>query len=167
MLSTRFLRLDTRRHNVAGPPMMIKKVRDATMSMQMPDEERQRWQRLCRRSQEEQARLVGLSDEDRRRERKACIQLVGLCWGDEATTIFLSACSPGPLTGSGFNKHGPFAVAGTWEGNAVSLVVTNTSGSFELRMQWSNDEESGGSGGTLRGIAQENEDEVILHVVKA
>jgi hypothetical protein len=108
-----------------------------------------------------------LSDEDRRRERKACSQLVGLCWGDEATTIFLSACSPGPLTGSGFNKHGPFAVAGTWEGNAVSLVVTNTSGSFELRMQWSNDEESGGSGGTLRGIAQQNEDEVILHVVKA
>jgi hypothetical protein len=51
--------------------------------------------------------------------------------------------------------------------SGVSLVVTNTHGSFELRMQWSNDEESGGSGGTLRGIAQQNEDEVILHVVKA
>eukprot|EP01047_Picozoa_sp_COSAG01_P038832 COSAG01_NODE_3171_length_6469_cov_9.978022_4_plen_817_part_00 len=142
-------------------------VRDVTLSMQMPEEERQRWQRLCHRSQEEQARVVGLSDEDRRREREAHIQYVGLCWGDEATTVFLSACSPGPLTGSGFNKHGPFAVAGTWEGTDVSLVVTNAFGSFELRMQWSNAEESESSGGALRGIAQGNEDEVILHVVKA
>jgi hypothetical protein len=45
----------------------------------------------------------------------------------------------------------------------ISQVVTNFHGSFELRMQWSNAEESGSCGGTLRGIAQENEGEVILH----
>eukprot|EP01047_Picozoa_sp_COSAG01_P063183 COSAG01_NODE_8146_length_2904_cov_10.815686_6_plen_67_part_00 len=56
-----------------------------------------------------QGRRVRQSDEDMRRERNVCIQFLGLCWGDEATTIFLSACSLGlsPAQGSTNTAHSP------------------------------------------------------------
>jgi hypothetical protein len=139
-----------------------------TQWLQMPAEERQRWKRLRQVSKAAFDRLVGQSDDDVQAQRAAHVQLVGMCWGDAATTFFLSACgASGPILGSGFNENGPFAVAGEWvEDDNVCLVVTNRFAPVELRMRWSAD--GGGSGSSaLIGVVENNEGEVTLHVVDA
>ena len=145
---------------VALQPRAASLLAETIRVLQVSPEERQQWQSLRLTSRAEFDRLSDLSSEDLQAERGQSIQLVGTCWGDVAMTFFLSACDTGPITGSGFNKYGPFAVTGEWaeEDGGVSLVVTNRHGAFELRMHGDT------ASSTLVGVAEGNEGEVTLRV---
>eukprot|EP01048_Picozoa_sp_COSAG05_P008882 COSAG05_NODE_698_length_7869_cov_639.155727_5_plen_267_part_00 len=114
---------------------------------------------LVSASDQEFARLQALSDEERKTEQARMTMFSGSCWEDPNTTFFVERCAPGPIVGSGYNKHGNFAVSGNWgEGNDVKIALTNQHGTIAMSLQWDL------NGKTLTGTAMDNVGEVTFRV---